>query len=139
MIYKLVAFTSNDCVQGKLFNDHDELICCTIEKPWLNNEPNVSCVPPGTYNLSPVLSPKFGHVYCLENINLDVSLNGDTQRTHILIHAANKASELLGCIAVGRDFSVMGNERAVTSSKDTLRKLMNEFDGLNHVLIIERH
>lgn len=139
MQLRLVTFTANNCTVGKLYDEHNELLCCTIEKPWLNNEPNKSCIPTGSYHLKPVRSPKFGDVYYLENEFLDVSLKGETKRTHILIHAANKASELLGCIAVGRDFSVIDGEWAITNSKKTLSKLLSKLDAYDHVITIIRN
>ena len=111
MNLKLVPFSNNLCTLGKLYANGKE-ICRTIEKPWKDNQPMISCVPAGVYELSPVNSPKFGDTYCLESIECDVSLCGNTQRTHILIHSANKESELLGCIAPVMSYGILDNEWA---------------------------
>ena len=66
-------------------------ICYTIELPWKNNLPRVSCIPPGRYRLAKRFSEKFGrHLQVLD-------VPG---RQWILIHPANDALlELEGCIA----------------------------------------
>lgn len=65
--------------------------CYTIELPWKNNQPMVSCIPEGRYLLKRRYSPKRGHhllVYGVEG------------RALILLHPANDAlKELKGCIA----------------------------------------
>lgn len=67
------------------------LICYTIELPWLGNQRRVSCVPEGEYFLQQRYSPKFGWHLHLQNV---------PGRDLILIHPANNAAtELLGCIA----------------------------------------
>ena len=65
--------------------------CYTIELPWLNNKPRVSCIPEGQYKIVTRRSPKFGlHLY-VKNV---------PEREFILIHPANYARiELKGCIA----------------------------------------
>ena len=67
------------------------LICYSIELPWLKNQKRVSCVPEGEYILQQRYSKKFGWHLHLENV---------PGRDLILIHPANNAKkELLGCIA----------------------------------------
>jgi hypothetical protein len=64
-----------------------ELNLCTLELPWLDNQRNISCIPAGQYPIR--VEGKRIRV-------LDVP-----GRDGILIHVANKPSELRGCIAVG--------------------------------------
>lgn len=45
-------------------------------------------------------------------------------RTRILIHAANRARELLGCIAPGRSLGFLADELAVLGSREALKTLM---------------
>ena len=94
----------------------------TIERPWLNNEPFVSCVPEGVYTLE----------YHRYKGKLDTwALVGDTvshfpsdkARNLILIHPANKVHELQGCIATGTDKK--SGEGRMVKSLDAHRKLMN--------------
>lgn len=70
----------------------------TLELPWRENRPQISCVPTGIYECRLVRSPRFGNVYKL------LSVPG---RSNVLIHPANLAgdaalgwtTELQGCIA----------------------------------------
>ena len=66
--------------------------CYTIEKPWLENQTDISCIAPGTYVCKWQWSPK-------HNCNLYHVL--DANRTAIEIHSANVQYQLLGCIAPG--------------------------------------
>jgi hypothetical protein len=78
-----------DAVNGELYIG-EELQCYTIELPWLNNEPQRSCIPEGNA-LRKRWSPK--HKWHLQLMNVP-------NRSLILIHPANNAQkELKGCIA----------------------------------------
>lgn len=139
MNLRLITFSNNLCTLGKLYDDQDNLICNTMEKPWKDNTPSISCVPAGTYELNKTNSPKFGQTYCLENKALNVSLSGDTARTHILIHKANKETQLLGCIAPVSYFGVLHSQWAGLSSKVAYDKLMSILGDENHTLEIARY
>jgi uncharacterized protein DUF5675 len=66
-------------------------ICSTIELPWKNNEPRISCIPEGKYRIVKRYSPR--HKWHLQ-------LKDVPGRQLILIHPANDAiKELQGCIA----------------------------------------
>lgn len=132
---------SPSATYGQLFidkNNLDEPFCVSVERPWLDNECLVSCVPEGTYKIKVRTSPKFGEVYYLENIDLDVSLNGDTKRTYILIHPANYVQQLQGCIAFGDQFMLGadGLKKGVTSSVATCSLFMCLLGGLPETLTI---
>jgi hypothetical protein len=80
----------------------------TLERPWLNNQQMVSCVPTGDYQLVPHTSEKFGRTWALVNPALhvvhepgDVPAGATGWRTAILVHPANWPFELEGCIALG--------------------------------------
>lgn len=67
------------------------LVCSTIELPWLDNQRRISCIPEGEYILQKRFSPKFQWHLHLQDV---------PGRDLILIHPANDAKkELLGCIA----------------------------------------
>lgn len=110
----------------------------TVERPWKNNQAGISCVPEGEYDLIPHNSPKFGDCYVLEAPSLGVTIYGPSQRTHILFHAANKPSQLEGCIAPGMNFGVVGDEWAVLDSRIALDCLMAHLGGERAKLIIKR-
>ena len=80
--------------------------CFTLEKPWLDNQPDTSCIPAGTYPVENQFSPHFG-------CNMPHVLNVPG-RSAIMIHPANYEEQLLGCIALGttRGPDFVGNSRA---------------------------
>ena len=41
--------------------------CDTIELPWLNNQPQISCIPIGTYNVVYRESAKSAQIKCKKN------------------------------------------------------------------------
>lgn len=76
------------------------LVCKTIELPWRDNAPRVSCVPEGRYLLRRRHSAKFGWHYELVDV---------PGRHLILIHKGNDAlQELQGCIAPVMQHTGMG-------------------------------
>lgn len=65
----------------------------SLELPWKNNMPGISCIPPGVYELEFFDSPKFKRpILRLKNV---------PGREAIEIHPANHVAELRGCIALG--------------------------------------
>ena len=75
---------------GELYAD-GRLLCYTIELPWKDNLPRVSCVPEGRYELKKRYSPRFKEHLMVCNV---------PGRSLVLFHAANDAlKELKGCIA----------------------------------------
>lgn len=124
----LKTFSQNICTIGK-FYFNDEFICNTIERKWLNNKVNVSCIPSGIYKCSITNSPKFGTTYQVNDVN---------GRTHILFHKANRASELQGCIAPVTSFGIINNEWAGLNSKSAYNRLMIAAKGEDFDLEIIR-
>ncbi|WP_108945612.1 DUF5675 family protein [Shewanella halifaxensis] len=99
-----------------------ETLCVTVERAWLNNAKNKSCIPAGTYTVKKHDSPKFGKCFVLDNPNVGVTPSGNSQRTHCLIHAANWPNQLEGCIAPGLTFHP--SKWGVANSRDALDKLL---------------
>mgnify|MGYP001580894019 CR=1 FL=1 len=67
--------------------------CFTMERPWLDNAPEVSCIPAGSYEVVKTFS---GHFKRMMPLLVDVP-----NRSEIRIHPANWVTQLEGCIAVG--------------------------------------
>lgn len=99
----------------------------TIERPWINNESGESCIPEGTYDLKPYLSPTHGQTWIVE-------VPG---RTFIELHAANWSEQLQGCIAFGFDGQPMYDpltgrvEPAVEDSKDAISYLLAQLGPMS--------
>jgi hypothetical protein len=126
---KLLTFSNNICTIGNWYHG-DILICCTIERPWLQNKVDVSCIPAATYTIKPINSPHFGLTYEVCDV---------AGRTHILIHKANRPSELRGCIAPVSRYGILSGEWAGLSSKPAYDKLMTLLAGDEHELEIKRY
>jgi len=87
----------------------------SIERPWLDNAPNVSCIPVGAYDTGWRDSPRFGETWHIKEVQ---------DRTYILIHAANFPKDVQGCIGLGT--GLMGDRIAVSNS----RKAVARFEEL---------
>lgn len=123
---------------GELLDEKGQTICVTVECPWRNNQPNQSCIPEGTYQLLLHDSATKGQCLAIEGGKLGVTLNGPSLRTACLIHVANKASELAGCIAPGTEFGALSNEWAVLNSRVALKDLLNRVGHNTAILHIVR-
>lgn len=114
----------------------------TVEREWKGNMPGVSCVPAGRYTLEEHDSDSHPDVWALVNHDLGVYHYADPEakRTAILIHIANRASELEGCIAPGLKFGTLGPDFAVHSSGAAVEKLRRILhDGMQLEIVWERH
>jgi hypothetical protein len=81
----------------------------TIERPWLDNRPNVSCIPIGLYPMERRVSPRFGETWYMPDV---------PDRTWILMHVANFPKDVQGCIGIG--MGLMGDRIAVADSRKAL-------------------
>ena len=114
----------DNCTIGNLYF-RGERICNTVERPWLNNKKNVSCIPAGDYDLQPYSSSRFTDCYSLTCVSLGVGLTDKFQRNHILIHPGHFPDDVEGCIAPG--MKLHASEWGVSSSRhamDVLRELI---------------
>lgn len=107
----------------------------TIEQPWDDNIPYHSCVPSGLYTLEPHSSSRHPIAYALANADLRIfhtlphdAVYGD--RADCLIHAANWAYQLEGCIAPGSHLIDSEKGLMVTDSDASVKKLF-EILGIN--------
>lgn len=81
--------------------------CDTLELPWRDNKPGISCIPAGRYRVTWTPSLNFErHTLRLQDV---------PGRSGILIHSANFQGQLRGCIAPGmrRGESVIDSRAAV--------------------------
>ena len=95
---------------GRLVSDTQGPIFWTIENPWLDNAPNISCIPEGLYYLERYDSPRHG-ADTWQFINVP-------NLTFCQIHVANYASDVSGCIGLG--VQVMSGMGGVSNSKDAM-------------------
>lgn len=91
----------------------------TIERPWLDNQRNVSCVPAGSYRaifLPRSASGKYRRVWHLKPVD---------DRTGILVHNGNLVRHTKGCLILGNSKGTLAGQPAVLSSKPAMRRLLN--------------
>jgi hypothetical protein len=112
MILKRVAANEYGTF-GVLINNNVPF-AVTLERPWNNNQRNISCIPTGRYVCKRVQSPKFGNTFEITNV---------TGRSHILFHKGNLDDDTHGCILIGEEYGKLKGEPAILASK----KGFNEF------------
>lgn len=87
----------------------------TIERPWKNNRREVSCIPEGHYEMVRVDSPRFGpNMWEIASV---------PDRSHILLHIANTASDILGCVGLGT--GLYGDLAGVSNSRKAITAFYN--------------
>lgn len=113
-------------VNGVLWLDGTEL-CKTIELPWRQNAPRISCIPEGTYVLRKRYSLRF---------HWHFEVVGVPGRSAILLHPANDAAkELKGCIAPVLQHTGAGKG---SSSRIALQRLKDRlYPGLDQGLVLQ--
>lgn len=109
--------------------------CQTIEPPWKNNRPFESCIPAGNYICLPYTGDRWGPVYAMIGGVVGLDKEKDT-RWACLIHPANYAHQLEGCIALGNKTGQKNGHAAVWNSKDTLSSLKNFLQYKSFLLTI---
>jgi len=95
----------------------------TVERPWAQNKPSVSCIPAGVYAV------KLGAFYSGDGIGgrpdyPAYEILNVPGRAQIKIHKANIAIQVKGCVAVGKDLGCDGGHWAVRRSADAFQELM---------------
>lgn len=95
----------------------------TLERPWRDNQPYVSCIPCGLYSLRQGTFLRGGGVPNLEFVDSET-----LPRTHIEIHPANTVDELHGCIAPGLSYSHEGADVYLHDSATALGRIMQSLD-----------
>ncbi len=112
---------SKDGVFGVL-TLNGQLVCWTLERPWLNNAPNVSCIPPDIYVCNRIDSPKFKETFEVFNV---------PGRSHILFHIGNTIDDSLGCILPGSEIGEVKGKRGVLESGKAFFALMTALEGVD--------
>lgn len=103
--------------------------CVTLERGWLNNAQNVSCVPVGVYPLVLEYSPRFDAMLW--------ELKKVPGRSECKFHVSNFWKQLEGCIAPG-DMHVDINGDGlpdVRNSRKTLDRFHEALKGLTRTTI----
>lgn len=105
-----------------------QAICTALELPWLGNQPNISCIPEGVYQVKPGLNSKGHFVFSLQDVK---------DRTEVDIHTGNTVLDIEGCILTGSEFGVLNGLPAVLKSRIAMAKLKEVVSNQPFVLEIK--
>jgi len=104
----------------------------SLERGWLDNEPNVSCIPPGTYPVELEYSPAFDKMlWEIKNV---------PNRSETKFHTANYWRQLKGCVSLGLRATDIDHDGYldITNSGDTMKQFHKVMgDDKKATLIIE--
>lgn len=95
--------------------------CYSVERPWKDNTPYVSCIPCGAYAVRKAMYNRGGY-YTFEVMNVP-------DRSAILIHKGNTMNDVQGCIALGLDLGQVNGLWAVTSSGSAFSTFITATEG----------
>ena len=107
-----------------------DLALRSIERPWLNNERNISCIPEGEYLCKYVersASGRYKKVYHLQDV---------PGRSGILGHSGNLVKHSSGCILWGKKFGRLAGQPAVLNSRSACTELVNYMEQQDFILHI---
>ena len=92
----------------------------SLELPWENNEPNVSCIPAGTYPAFFRISPSRG--------TRVLQLSDVPGRSYIQWHPGNYTHQIKGCLLPGKGMKFLDNDNIpdVTGSRQALQEIFEE-------------
>lgn len=103
--------------------------CVTLENPWKDNIPYISCIPEGSYHCNRVQSPRFGDTFEVINVK---------DRTSILFHAGNIEADTSGCILLAMSYGMLHDIPAITNSRVAMSKFKETLkDAEGFSLIIQ--
>lgn len=128
------VFTQNETCGWTSFNGRK---WATVERTWVASQltaagqKGVSCVPPGEYRLEPHNTEAHPKCWALVNHALDIyhwdwevpASRRGIARTVCLIHPANWAHELRGCVAPGKRRGLENGRWRTFESRDAMNEI----------------
>lgn len=113
----------------------DDCLYSTVERPWLGNQPRISCIPEGIYTCTLTNSSTnraAGMAVAYEVLDV-------RDRDLIKIHVANWPTDVLGCIGLGTHEAIgTDGRRMVVSSKEAIMEFYKSMGGEDFILEIVR-
>ena len=106
MILKRISYTEHGTFGVLIQNNIPFAV--TLERPWIENRINISCIPTGLYVCKRVKSPRFGNTFEVTDV---------PGRTSILFHKGNLQENSHGCILIGEQYEFLNDQPAVLASK----------------------
>ncbi len=123
-------YSGPDRVWGYLFDAPDGMpFSMTLERPWLDNHCDVSCIPAGIYVCKRIVSPKFGETFEVTDV---------PGRSAILFHAGNVPEDSHGCILLGNAVTLAGHTLEIRDSRQAVAGFMGRLAGVHEFeLVVE--
>lgn len=114
----------------QIWNDVDKVFeCFSVECPWLDNKPNVSCIPAHVYTMVP-------HVWSVTGLETWAAVGGSvshykSELAHhkrfacLFGHTANTIDDIEGCAGFGSALGTVNGKWAVVNSGETVKKFLS--------------
>lgn len=129
MLIEIVRLSTEEtCIRGAV-KVEGMPVAVSLELPWRDNRPRVSCIPEGRYSCSWYLSPLHGET---------LLVSGVPDRSYILFHGGNTFADTNGCILVGEAFGTINGVAAIFRSQVGLGKFKQLLLGKNDFNLIVR-
>lgn len=106
----------------------DGIVIFTVERPWLDNRPYVSCIPNGRYLCRPRRFYRGGYEA--------IEIRDVPGRSYILFHRANLPEQLAGCIAPASRLGCLHDKWAGLESGAAFQLLMESYGSTEFELEI---
>ena len=128
MILTVFRLTQSDKLPtfGVLLREDGIPFALTLERPWLNNQRGVSCIPLGRYFAKRHQSPKFGETFWLQDV---------PGRAEILFHKGNIDDDSHGCVLIGERFDPVNGEDGIVASAEGFGEFMRLTLGLGEIAV----
>jgi len=134
-IVRLVREPSSDSGTFGRFTLPDGTALHSLELPWKENAPQMSCIPVGSYRAEMRATTNFGNAYEVKNV---------PGRSGILIHAGNFAGDMSkgmkansrGCILLGLGRGEQGGQKSITSSRGAMETFLAKMAGRPFLLVV---
>ena len=124
-----------EAMYGIFLDELKRPFAVTLEHPWKQNAPFISCIPTGEYICKPYSSAKYPNTWQICDVK---------DRDFVLIHWGNFLKDTQGCIIVGEKFQDLNNDGImdIAESKNTANhgflEFMKKTKGLTELkLVIE--
>lgn len=99
----------------------------TVERPWLGNKKDISCIPEDCYLMTLGRYNK-GNYDAYEILDVP-------SRSDIKIHIGNTSDDVMGCVSIGYRLGYLNNKWAVIDSRLAFIDFMIAMDGCKDALI----
>lgn len=116
-------YIDDSCTLGYLSIDK-EVICHTLELPWVDNQNYISSIPKGKYK---------GILRYDKSDGWRIQLKDVPNRSGIQIHIGNYTEEIKGCVLVGMSANI--DDCSIGNSSEAYTKLKNIFYNTDNPIL----